>query len=125
VDRSSSPDRSPQRPQKVAQDAEVDKPDGEQKAGRDQSRNHTPDRLQSFDLLQRTGGQSHQQRSNEDDTRVTNGEEETDSHRALTLLHQLAGDVVDRSDVVSVNRMPQAEAIGECRRAEQQRTVMQ
>jgi hypothetical protein len=39
---------------------------------------------------------------------VTDGEKETDSNRALTLLHQLAGDVVDRSDVVGINRMPQA-----------------
>ena len=48
-----------------------------------------------------------------------------DADRALALLHQLARDIVDGGDVIGVDRVPQAEGIGEQRRAQQHRLVMQ
>ena len=50
-------------------------------------------------------------------------EPEADADRALALLHQLAGDVVDGGDVVGVHRVAQAEAVGQQRGAEQHRLV--
>ena len=50
-------------------------------------------------------------------------EHQPQSHWPLTLLHQLARDVVDRRDVVGVDRVPQAEAVGE-ERSSQQHGIM-
>ena len=50
---------------------------------------------------------------------------EPDGDGPLALLHQLAGRVVDCGDVVGVDRMAQAEGVGEERRAEQDRIVAQ
>ena len=58
-----------------------------------------------------------------DDRRMAEREEEADRDRPLAVLHQLAGDVVDRRDVVGVDRMPQPERVGEKRRAEQHRVA--
>ena len=54
---------------------------------------------------------------------VAHGEEEAHGHRALALLHQLAGDVVDGRDVVGVHGVPQTEAVGQQRGAEQHRLM--
>ena len=56
---------------------------------------------------------------------MTERKEEADANRALALLHELAGDVVDRRDMVGVDRVPQAERIGEQRRSEQDRSIAQ
>ncbi len=55
------------------------------------------------------------------DRRVAERKEEADADRTLALLHELAGDVVDRRDMVGVDRVAQAERIGQQRRAEQDR----
>jgi hypothetical protein len=52
-------------------------------------------------------------------------EEQADAERPLALLHQLARDIVDGGDVVGVDAVAQAEAVGEQRRAEQQRLVVE
>jgi hypothetical protein len=39
----------------------------------------------------------------------------------LALLHQFACDIIDRGDVIGVDRMPQPEAVGDERRRQQQR----
>jgi hypothetical protein len=44
---------------------------------------------------------------------VPEREEEADTHRALPVLQQLAGGVVDRGDVIGVERVPEAEGVGE------------
>ena len=49
---------------------------------------------------------------------MTEGEEEADGDGPLALLHQLARDIVDGGDVIGIDRMAQAEAIGQQRRAE-------
>ena len=59
--------------------------------------------------------------SADDDGRMAEREKEADADRPLALLHQLAGDVVDGGDVVGVDRVAQAEAVGQERRAEQHR----
>ena len=57
--------------------------------------------------------------------RMAEREEQADAERPLALLHQLARDIVDGGDVVGVDGMAQAEAVGEQRRAEQQRLVVE
>ena len=55
--------------------------------------------------------------------RMAQREEETDPDRPLAVLHELARDVVDRGDVIGVDRMPQAERVGQQRGAEQDRVA--
>ena len=50
---------------------------------------------------------------NDDDGRVPEREEESDRYRTLSFLHQFAGYVVDGRNVVGIDGMPQAEAVGE------------
>ena len=52
-------------------------------------------------------------RRSPDDQRVTKRKEESDRNGAFALLHQLTCDVVDRRDVVGIDGVAQAEAIGE------------
>jgi hypothetical protein len=62
--------------------------------------------------LQGAHAERDQQRQREHDRRVTEGEPEPDAQRALAFLHQLAGRVVDRRDVIGIERMPQPERVG-------------
>jgi len=50
---------------------------------------------------------------------VTEGEKESDGDRPLALLHQFAGDIVDRRDVIRIDGVPQAKAIGDDPRSQQ------
>ena len=58
-------------------------------------------------------------REKHDDGRVAEGEKHSDPDRPLAALHQLAGRIVDRGDVVGVDGVPQPESIGEESRPEQ------
>ena len=62
-------------------------------------------------------------REREHDRRVAEREEEADAERALALLEQLAGGVVDRRDVVGVERVPQPERVGERAEARERRVA--
>ena len=55
----------------------------------------------------------------DDDRRVPERKEKPDGNRALVLRHQLSRDVVDRRNVIRVDRVPQPEGEGEQRRADQ------
>ena len=54
---------------------------------------------------------------------MTEGEVEADSDGLLALLHELARDVVDRRDVIGIDRMPEAETIGEQSCAQEDRRI--
>jgi len=58
-----------------------------------------------------------------DDGGVAKREEEADGMRCLVLLHQLADDIVDGSDVIGIERVPQSEDVGKQRDAEQRRPI--
>ncbi len=58
-------------------------------------------------------------RQRDDDRRMAEREEQADRDRPAAFLHQFAGHVVDRRDVIGVERVPQAETVSERRRAEQ------
>ena len=51
--------------------------------------------------------------ADDDDGGVAEGEHEADGDGALAFLHELAGDVVDGGDVVGVDGVAEAEAVGE------------
>jgi hypothetical protein len=55
---------------------------------------------------------------------VADRKEKADRDRTLTVLHQFARDVVDRGDMVGVDRVAQTEAIGQQAGAEQQRMAV-
>ena len=59
------------------------------------------------------------------DSGVAEREEKSHRDRTPALLHQLAGDVVDRRDVVGIEGVPQPEAIGKEGRAKQKRILME
>jgi len=44
---------------------------------------------------------------------VAQGEEEADAQRPAAFVHQLAGGVVDRRDVVGIEGVPQPEGVGQ------------
>lgn len=54
---------------------------------------------------------------------MTHGEEEADADGPLALLHQLAGYVVDRGDVVGIDGVPKTEAAGEPSRVQKDRMM--
>ncbi len=70
---------------------------------------------------ERSGGD--EGRADDDDGGVAEREHEADGDGALAFLHELAGDVVDGGDVVGVDGVAEAEAVGEQRGAEQERIV--
>ena len=49
----------------------------------------------------------------------------SDADRPPAVVHQLSRDVVDRRDVVGVDRVAQAEAVGEERRPEQDGVIVE
>ena len=63
--------------------------------------------------VQRTDAEVQQHGQGEHDGRVAEGEEVPDAKRALPVLDQLAGGVVDRGDVVGVKGMAHAQGVGQ------------
>ncbi len=61
--------------------------------------------------VERADADREQEREREHDRRVPEREPEADAQRALALAHQLARRVVDRRDVVGVERVPQPERV--------------
>ena len=61
--------------------------------------------------LDAAGGQRDRCRGNDDHRGMPEREEKADADRAFPLMHQLAGSVVDRCDMVGVDRMAQPKAI--------------
>ena len=49
--------------------------------------------------------------------------EEADEHRLFAILHQLASDVVDGRDMVGIERVAQAEGVGEGAGSQEQREM--
>jgi len=109
-----------------AQHHQVDAGDHEQEqrgnAGRDDAAD-LPELLEA--ALHRRRGQRDDPGAQGDHGRVPNREPEADRHRALAILHQLAGHVIDCGDMVGVDRVAQAETVGDQRGAEQDRLLME
>ena len=97
----------PEDAEHVEQDDEVEQPDQEQEGAGNGRADVAADVLEAGDLrVDRLGGDREPCREREDDRRVAEREEEADAHRALAVLQELAGRVVDRGDVVRVEGVP-------------------
>ena len=109
----------------LRQHHDIGRRDREQERRGDCGGNHAADLLQGGEVLLRGGGHRRDREDeSDDDCCVAEREEKSDGDRAPPFLHQLAGDVVDRRDVVGVEGMPQPEAVGEEGRAKKKRIVM-
>ena len=107
-----------------AQDDDVDDGDGEEEERGDERADDAADGAGRVNvLLEGEGGGGDEQRAEDDDGGVAEREHEADGDGALAFLHELARDVVDGGDVVGVDGVAQAEAVGEEGGAEQQRIV--
>ena len=83
-----------------------------------------PTSLKDFEAAFERGGRNRNGRGRDHhDGRVAEREEEADAERALALLHQLSRHVVDGRDVIRIDRVAQAERIGEERRADEHRII--
>ena len=72
---------------------------------------------------ERRGGERNANRQGHHHGRVSERKEEADADRALALLHEPAGNVVDRRDMIGIDCVPQAKGIGEQSRPEQERPI--
>ena len=88
--------------------------DHDQEGARDGSADGAADLLEAgnlrVDRLRRDGEAGSE---GEDDGGVTEREEEADPHRSLAVLQQLPRRVVDRRDVIGVERVAETEGVGE------------
>jgi hypothetical protein len=109
----------------LRQHHDIGRRDREQERRGDCRGNHAADLLQGGEVLLRGGGHWRDcENESDDDCCVAEREEESDGDRAPPFLHQLAGDVVDRRDMVGVEGMPQPEAVGEEGRAKKKRIAL-
>ena len=104
------------------QDNDVEDRDGEQEQRRDTGADDSAHLLERIEARgKRRRGECDADRHEHHDRRVAERKEKADANRTLALLHELAGDVVDRRDMVGVDCVAQAERIGQQRRAEEDR----
>ena len=88
--------------------------DNEQEQCRGRGADHAADLATGGEAVgQRCRRQCDRDRSDQHHRRMAEREEQADCHRSLSLLHQLACDVVDGGDVIGIERVPQPERIGE------------
>ena len=106
------------------EDNDVDDGDGEEEKRRDESADEAADGASRVHaVLEGEGGGGDEDRADDDDGGVTEREHEADGDGALAFLHELAGNVVDGGDVVGVDGVAEAEAVGEQRGTEQEGVV--
>ena len=111
-------ERAPHR----GEDDDVGDRDGEQEQRRHQRADHAAEALERLETtLKRRRGERDGDRQRDNDRRMAEREKQPDPDRAPAFLHELAGHVVDRRDVIGVERVSQTETVGERGRAEQQR----
>ena len=106
------------------QDNDVDDGNAEQKQSRDQRADDAAHHARPVHaVLQGKRGRGNGRRAQHHDGRVPQRKHEAYRDRPLSLLHQLARHVVDGGNVIGIDRVAQAEAVGQQRRAQQQRIM--
>ena len=105
----------------VEQDHEVDQADDQQERRRHPGADQATDLLEGRDVADDAGGDRDEHGQRHDDGRVAEREEEADRDRPLAVLHELAGGVVDGRDVIRVDRVAQAEGVGQEGRGQEDR----
>ena len=74
-------------------------------------------------MLQRECRKGNGSRPQNNDRRMPHGEHKADRDRTFALLHQFAGYVIDRSNMVRIYGMPKAKTVGEKCCTQQDRVV--
>ena len=98
--------------QDVEQDEQVEDADDPEERARDARPDVATPVLEARDArVDRLGGEREGEREAEDDRRVSEREEEAHAERPLLVLQHLPRGVVDRRDVVGVERVPQSERV--------------
>jgi hypothetical protein len=117
---------APQRTHEGDERHHVCRSDRDQEQQRQCSADHRcvrPDRLDQRGECRGRDGDGKSQ--GEHDGRVTERKEHSERHRAAAALHHLAGRIVDRRDMVRIDRVAQAEAIGQHGGADQGRMAVE
>ncbi len=97
--------------------------DGEEEEGGDARADQAADILDHLEVIDCPGDPCYGGGGENDHGRMPESEEETHGDGHLTLLHQLAGDVVDGGDMVGIDRVAQTQPVNDQRDAEQLRLV--
>src|SRR6266571_707126 len=63
-------------------------------------------------VLERKRRSGNRRRTQDNNRRVTEREQEAHRHRALSFLHQLSSHIIDRRDMVGIHSMPKTKAVG-------------
>ena len=101
----------------LGEDDEVDEPDEDQEGARHRGADEAERLLERRAVVlhltgQRLDADAQEEAEAEDHAGVTEGEPEADRDRLLAVGDQLARRVVDRGDVIGVERVPHAERVG-------------
>ncbi len=115
-----------ERPPHRGEDDDVGDRDGEQKQRRHQGSDDAAKALERIETTLQFGRCDRDcDGQRDDDCRVAEREKQADPDRPAAFLHQFAGHVVDRRDVIRVEGVPQAKTIGERGRAEEDRIIVE
>ncbi len=101
------------------EDRDVHRRDREQEEGRGQRPEQAAVMPQGLEAAEQGRRRGDGACGEDDHRRMAHGEEEADRDGPLAALHQLAGDVVDRRDMVGIDGVTQAEAVDDEGNAEQ------
>ena len=113
----------------ASQDHDVEEGDEVEESGRDDGAEDPAELLEPRSVVRdrpihRLLGDDDARPDGDHDGRVAEREEVADAERLLSLVHQLAGGVVDRRDVVGVEGVAQPERVGQHRHADAQALVV-
>jgi hypothetical protein len=115
-----------ERPPHRGEDDDVGDRDGEQEQRRHQRADNSAEAFEGIETTLQFGRcDCDCDGERDDDRRMAEREKQADPHRAAAVLHQFAGHVVDRRDVIRVERVSQAKTIGERSRAEEDRIIVE
>src|SRR5260370_16788455 len=103
-----------ERPINASEYHHINQGDSDQEKSRDTRADYPADVLQKLEMVLCSGsGPVCDQSGNDDDCRMSESEVETHRHWSLTVLHQLASNVVYRRNVVSTDSVPKTECVRE------------
>src|SRR5260370_25854657 len=105
-----------ERPVNASEYHHINQGDSDQEKSRDTGADDPADVLQKLEmLLCSRSGPVCDHSGNDDDGRMSESEVETHQYWSLSVLHQLASNVVDRRNVVGIDCVPKTECVSENR----------
>jgi hypothetical protein len=112
-------------PVNASENYHIDQGDSDQEKHRDSGAEYPANILQKLEMLFRRGSSPVcNQRGNDDNCRMSESEVQTHRYWPLSVLHQLASNVIDRRNVVGIDRVPKTKCISKNRSTEKHRFIM-